>query len=119
VCCLDAIAAGPGAATRGKFAEFVTRNSPDLVTEIEGVCPGKKGAAVLYDGYRNGFAHLRAPKPTFAIAEEHELDGHWAGLLEVPGGVLVLALNVDRLAREFLILLKRLATAGTNHAVAK
>ncbi len=117
VCCLEAIAAGAGEATRGNFAAFVARNFPDLVTEIEGACPGKEGTAVFCDGYRNGFAHLRAPKPKLAIAEEHELDGHWAGLLDV-NGVPILALNVDRLAREFMIL-ERLEMAGKNPVVTK
>ena len=114
VCCLDAIAAGPKKATRGTFEGFVKHNFPDLVKEIECECPGKKGAAILYDGFRNGFAHLRTPKPTFAIAEEHELEGRWAGHLEIPGTVPLLALNVDRLAREFLIVLERLEADEKN-----
>jgi hypothetical protein len=32
------------------------------------------GPFVLYEEFRNGFAHLRGPKPSCAIAESHELD---------------------------------------------
>jgi hypothetical protein len=105
VCCLDALAAGSGEATRGKFKAFVSRYFPGLVTDIENACPGREGAAILYDAFRNGFAHLRVPKPKFAIAEDRELDGEWAGLIEANGSGPLLALNVDRLAREFLALL--------------
>jgi len=108
VCCLDALAAGSGEATRGKFENFVTQHLPDLCAALETACLGKKkGAAVLYDGFRNGFAHLREPKREFAIAEDHELDGDWADRVEVNGSQFV-AINVDRLAREFLILIDRL-----------
>jgi hypothetical protein len=108
VCCLDALAAGPGEATRGKFESFVTQHLPDLCAALEAACLGSKsGAAILYDNFRNGFAHLRGPKPKFAIAEDHELGGDWADRIEVNGSQLV-AINVDRLAREFLILIDRL-----------
>ena len=107
-CCIDAIAAGSGKATRDKFGSFVARHFPDLLGEIERASPGRKGTEVLYAEFRNGFAHLRAPKPKFAIAEDHELDGQWAGLIETTGGIRVLALNVDRLAREFLTMMEQL-----------
>jgi hypothetical protein len=108
VCCLDALAAGSGEATRPKFEAFVTRHLPDLCTDLEKARPGKKGAATLYDGFRNGFAHLRGPKREFAIAEDLELDGAWADQVEVDNVGSFVALNVDRLAREFLMLLDRL-----------
>lgn len=108
LCCLDALAAGSGKATRGKFKCFVMQYLPDLCAALETVCPGKKGAEVLYDDYRNGFAHLRGPKRTFAIATDQELGGDWADRIEVNGSQLI-AINVDRLAREFLMLVNRLA----------
>jgi hypothetical protein len=108
VCCLDALAAGSGKASSGKFEKFVTRHLPDLCAALQTACLGKKkGAAVLYDGFRNGFAHLRSPKPGFAIVADHELDGDWADRVEVNGSQFV-AINVDRLAREFLTLIDRL-----------
>jgi hypothetical protein len=108
VCCLDALAAGSGKATRPKFEAFVTKHLPDLCTAVEKANPGRKGAATLYDGFRNGFAHLRGPKREFAIAEDHELDGSWADQVELDGVGRFVALNVDRLAKEFLMLLDRL-----------
>jgi len=109
VCCLDALAAGSGKAGRGEFEAFVTKHFPYLCADLESARPGKKrGAAILYDGYRNGFAHLRGPKREFAIAEDHELGGAWAEQIEVDGVGRLVALNVDRFAREFLVLLDRL-----------
>jgi hypothetical protein len=108
VCCLDALAAGPGKATRGKFNTFVANHFPGLCADLERAFPRRAGADTLYDGFRNGFAHLRAPKSRFAIAEDHELDGAFAGEIEVDGVGSLVALNVDRLARDFLALLNQL-----------
>jgi hypothetical protein len=108
MCCLDALAAGSGKATPRKFENFVTKHFPGLCAALETAYLGKKkGAAILYDGFRNGFAHLRGPKPEFAIAADHELGGDWADRIEVNGSQFV-AINVDRLAREFLALIERL-----------
>ncbi len=104
MCCLDALAAGSGEATRGKFTEFVKRHFPDLCRSLGAACPGKIGSELLYDSFRNGFTHLRRPKAEFAIAEDHELDGEWADKIRVEDAVFV-AINIDRLAREFLLLL--------------
>jgi hypothetical protein len=111
VCCLDALAAGSGKATRGKFKAFVTRRFPDLCGDLERAYPGR-GAETLYDAFRNGFVHMRVPKSRFAIAEDHELDGAFAGEIEVDGVGSFVALNVDRLAREFLALLDQLDMSG-------
>jgi hypothetical protein len=112
MCCIDALAAGKGKATYGKFMALTETHFGELCTEIESVCPGTKGARILYDNFRNGFAHLRGPKARFAIAEDHELGGAWAGELEVDGGGRFTAINLDRLTRDFLALLARLdATA--------
>jgi len=108
VCCLDALAAGTGKAGRGKFEAFLKKHFPHLCADLENAHPGKKGAATLYDAYRNGFAHLRGPKRKFAIAGDRELGGAWAEQIEVDGVGRLVALNVDRFAREFLMLLDRL-----------
>lgn len=108
VCCLDALAAGSGRATSGKFEAFVERHFPDLCHALSAICNRKKGASVLYDNYRNGFAHLRGPKDKFAIAEDNELGGSWADRIEVDGAGQFVAINVDRLANEFLTLLDQL-----------
>src|SRR4051812_25517185 len=78
MCCLDALAAGSGEATRGKFESFVGKHFPELCTALESACPGRKGGGILYEEFRNGFAHLRSPKSRFAIVEDHELSGDWA-----------------------------------------
>lgn len=108
MCCLDALAAESGKATRGKFEAFVLKHFHGLCRELSAACPDKKGEALLYDNYRNGFAHLRGPKQKFAIAVDHELGGSWADLIEVDGVGQLVAINVDRLAKEFLELLARL-----------
>ena len=79
MCCLDALAADPGDAGRGKFGSFMERHFPELCTLLDSVCPGRKGTDVLYDKFRNGFAHNRGPKSNFVIVEDHEVEGHWAG----------------------------------------
>lgn len=111
VCCLDALAAGSGKASRSKFERFVERHLPELCRALETCHPGNSGAQTLYDGFRNGFAHLRAPKPDFAIVEDHEIEQRWADEIEVAGVGRFVALNVDRLSREFLLLLDRLEPA--------
>src|SRR6266567_7863506 len=88
MCCLDALAAGSGEATRGKFESFAGKHFPGLCTALESVCPGRKGGGILYDEFRNGFAHLRGPKSKFAIAEDHELSGDWADMVEVNANYL-------------------------------
>jgi hypothetical protein len=109
VCCLDALAAGSGRASRGKFETFVEKHFPGLCHALTAVFPGKKkGVEVLYENYRNGFAHMRGPKDRFAIAEDHELGGNWADRIEIEGVGLLVAINVDRLAKEFLELLNQL-----------
>ena len=110
MCCVDALAAGSGKATRGKFESFVEKHFHGLCTALESVCPGRKGGRILYDEFRNGFAHLRAPKSKFAIAEDHELSGGWADRVEVNAVGQFVAINVDRLAGEFLRVLGQLKT---------
>ena len=102
---------GPGEATRGKFESFVEQHFPQLSEALKSCRPGRRGSATLYDGFRNGFAHLRAPKPEFAIVEDHEVDGLWADRIDIVGVGEFVAINVDRLAREFLSLLDTLEAA--------
>ena len=47
LCCLDAIAAGSGEASKGKFGTFISRHFPDLIASIEKNCAGKKEIATL------------------------------------------------------------------------
>ena len=108
VCCLDALAAGSGEAKRSEFEVFVTKHFPELCAALEATCPGIKGAKTLWEKYRNGFAHLRGPKQEFAIAQDKELDGLWADRVKIGDVGPLVALNVDRLAQEFLKLLDQL-----------
>jgi len=108
LCCTDALGAGEGEATSGKFAAFAEKELPDLCAALACAQPGKTGAQVLYDKFRNGFSHRRGPKAAFAIARDHELAGDWAGELPVDGRRLFWAVNVDRLVKEFLAVVQRL-----------
>lgn len=111
LCCLDALAAGSGSVTRGKFVQFVECHFPQLCADLKAtVGSPKSGAEVLYENYRNGFAHLRAPKPGFAIANDDELDGKYAGRLHFEGHREFVAINVDRLIDDFVKLTQRLET---------
>jgi hypothetical protein len=107
MCCLDALAAGSGEARPSKFERYMKKHFPDLCTRLDSVRPGRRGANVLYDKFRNGFAHNRGPKPSFVIAEDHEVEGEWAGRFPDLDGQPV-GINVDRLAKEFLTLLDQL-----------
>jgi hypothetical protein len=108
LCCIDAIAAAGGDADPGKFRRFVNKHFPVLCTELSGAVAGKSGSMVLYDKFRNGFAHLRGPKSGFAIAENHELKGRYAGELEAEGFGKFMAINVDRFIDDFLRLVEAL-----------
>lgn len=106
--CIDALAAGQGQATRGKFVALVEREFPDLCRALDPTVRSRSGAAVLYEQFRNGYAHLRGPKSGFAIADNQELDGAWAGRLELEGKGEFVAMNVERLVLHFLALVSRL-----------
>ena len=109
MCCLDALAADPGKATSKTFGRFVKKHFPDLCMLLDPDRPGLTGADILYKNFRNGFAHERGPKSKFVIAEDHEVEGQWAGRFPDLDGQPV-GINVDRLAEEFLKLLDRLAS---------
>lgn len=101
LCCIDALAAGSGHAHPNKFRAFVKKHFPTLCAELDGAVPGKSGADVLYDKFRNGFAHIRGPKSGFAIANDGELEGRYATEVEVKGNGTWVAINVDRLINDF------------------
>lgn len=111
LCCLDALAADSGGATRGKFVAFVQRHFSVLCAELR-KATGRPGAEVLYAEYRNGMAHLRGPRSGFAIAEDHEVDGSYARHLHFDGVGTFVAINVDRLIRDFVILTRTLESRG-------
>jgi hypothetical protein len=71
---MDALAAGGGDTSSGKFGVFARRHFHELCEGLDDAVLGKSGEMVLYNIFRNGFAHLFAPKTGFAIAEDHELE---------------------------------------------
>ena len=112
MCCIDALAAGSGKATYGKFETFVKKHFADLCSALDHLCPGQRGSRILYDEFRNGFAHLRGPKSNnYAIAEDAELGGAWADQVDVDGVGQFVAINIDLLARTFTKLLDDLAAS--------
>jgi hypothetical protein len=103
-----------GDTDRGKFERFIKKHFPDLCSLLDSVWPGRKGANVLYDKFRNGFAHNRGPKSNFVIVEDHEVEGDWAGRFPSLYGRPV-GINVDRLAKEFLTLLDQLERSQSSN----
>ena len=103
--CLDALAAGTGIASSGKFERFVKQHLPALCADLDGTVTGKSGAHVLYDMFRNGFAHTRGPKSGFATGDNSELEGHWAGILDVEGKGRLVAINAILFIDAFLRLI--------------
>ena len=109
---LDALAAGDGEATYGKFVELVERELPELCADLHAIVPDKAGGRVLYDAFRNGFSHRRGPKANFAIADDNELDGGWAGELTIEGNGVYIAINVEKLIDRFIALVVKLEAAA-------
>jgi hypothetical protein len=95
-------------ASSGKFCAFVKKNFQELCSDLDGTVPRKSGEKVLYAFFRNGFAHRFAPERGFLIAEDHELDGRYAGIVEFNGVGKFIAINADRLAEDFLKLIESL-----------
>ena len=106
MCCFDALAAGKGEASAGKFTAFAEKYFPKLCAGLASVVRGKTGAQVLYDKFRNGLCHLRSTKSGFGLAEDHELCGKYTGEIEINGKKKFIAVNIQRLIKDFLVLLK-------------
>jgi len=97
------LAADSKGAKKWKFENFVKKHFPGLCTALKSVCPpSREGSRILYEEFRNGFVHQRGPNSGYAIAEDHECSGAWADT-DVKGKYV--AINIDRLAKEFLKLL--------------
>jgi len=114
-CYIDALAARGGKGTRKKFLSFIRSNFQQLCTGLDNREPGLDGAQVFYKFYRSEMAHtFFSRKRKYVIAEDHELKGAYVGDLKVSGkpGVRV-AVNVDRLYRDFVALAKRRAKQAT------
>jgi len=108
LCSIDALSAGNGDTNEKKFKRFVSEHFPVLCTELEQHVPKTPGAKILYERFRHGFAHLRGPKSGFAIGDNEELKGRYASRVEIDGVGTFVAINSERLIKDFLELLDRI-----------
>lgn len=108
-CYIDALAANGGRATSNKFRRFLRHNFPQLCDGLRRAVPGTDGAQTFYDHFRNGMVHTFFTRDArFALAEDHELNGEYAGSIAATGHIGV---NIDRLSRDFLALARNRARA--------
>lgn len=99
---IDAIAGGD----KGKYVRFLEVNFPEL---CKALAEGQKGGAVVfYEKFRNGVLHLNSPKLGYALLEDSEADGKYVADVRV-GTMEMRGVNVDRLAKEFVVLAESLA----------
>lgn len=112
-CYMDAIAAKGGEATAGKYEKFLRKNFGQLCAGLRRET-GRDGAKVFRAQYRTKMAHnYFTPDPGFALAEDAELGGKYAGRLVI-GGRTLIAINVERLYKDFVTLARnRAKAAGT------
>ena len=107
-CYIEAIAADGGDGSRGRFEVFLRKNFRELCKGLRETT-GRNGAATFYEHFRNKMAHRYfTPDPTFALAEDDELDGRYAGVVDTDAGPRT-AINVDRLYRDFVSLARKRA----------
>ena len=104
--CLDALASPASSSDKGSFARFVAEKFPELDAELSSRQQNKTGGDLLYDRFRNGLAHAFAPKEGFALARDNELDGSYADEIRVDSGDSYIGINIDRLASDFISLVK-------------
>jgi len=109
-CYIDALAANGGNAGRGKFTAFLKKHFKPLCDRLASAVGGKRsGAEIFYEHFRDKMVHnYFTPNAKFALAEDHELHGQYAGELEIDGRKLV-AINIERLYREFVALARKRA----------
>ncbi len=99
-----------GRHTASKYLEFLEQQFPDLCKEL--------GAQVFYSKFRCGLVHEFSPETGFALAEDRETRGAYTGRFEVEGREdTLIALNVERLANEFMALARKKAAEGGTGAV--
>ena len=114
-CYMDAMAARGGRATKQKFLGFLRRNFNPLCAGLNGREPRLDGAEVFYKFYRSEMAHtFFSRNPKYLIAEDHELKGAYVDDLQIKGRARIcVAVNADRLYRDFVALAKRRAKQAT------
>lgn len=104
-CYLDEMSTA-GRHTAREYLEFLERQFPDLCREL--------GAQVFYSKFRCGLVHEFSPETGFAVAEDREARGAYTGRFEVEGREdILIGLNVERLAAEFIALARKKAEGVT------
>jgi len=107
LCFIDALAAGKGRATKGKFKRFVETNLRGLIAALEPLSPRKPAGMLLYDAYRNKLAHLFRLESGFLLCENPEICGDYAAEVQINGGARCIGINIDRLANDFIAWLQK------------
>jgi hypothetical protein len=114
-CYLDAMAARGGQATKKKFLTFMRSNFRQLCAGLDRREPGLDGAEVFYKFYRSEMAHtFFSRNRKYVIGDDRELRGAYVDEISVVGtpGIRV-AINVERLYKDFVALAKRKARQAT------
>src|SRR5262249_32894536 len=106
MCYVDALASPGLDSDRGRFSAFVEANFPELCQGLRGRVVGKSAGELLYDRFRNGLVQGRGPKSGFALCRDDELSHAYVGEVLVEGTVFV-GINVDRLVKDFVALVKQ------------
>jgi hypothetical protein len=106
LCFIDALAAGRGKATSGKFVMFVKENLSDFSSALASLRPKKQAGKILYDSYRNKLAHLFRLESDFLLCENHEIGGEYAAEVEIDGRTPCIGINIDRLVTDFVTWLR-------------
>ena len=113
VCYLDAAAARGGKSTRDGYLAFLQNNFRELCKRLDpkGGNDLRAGAAVFLNHFRNGFVHtFFARTARYAIAEDREVGGAYVAEVLPPGrSAPVIAINIDRLYRDFIAFARRKA----------
>jgi hypothetical protein len=104
---VDALASPGADSDRGAFARYIAAHFPELSTGLGNRVPGKSGGDLLYDRFRNGLLHGLGPKDGFALCRDGELGGRYVDEVQVLGTGQFVGINVDRLVRDFLGIVRR------------
>ena len=109
-CYIDALSARGRKTKREQYQNFLRAHFSQLCKGL-GAAVGKNadGAKAFWVFYRSGMAHTYfTPDTRFAIADDADLDGQYAGSLEVPGRKMI-GINIERLYRDFVALARKRA----------
>lgn len=97
---IDGLAKPPRNEVKKRYTAYLEAHFPDLCQALGG---GAAGAGTFYNNFRVKATHEFAVNPPFGIARDQSMKGVYAEevLLETTGEKFT-ALNVDRLAADFL-----------------